>query len=74
MIIRRHGVQEVKVRLKLQQNIKSGTFETAHKSVEKNSENMDSKIYNFSTMQKIRIQHELYEGLYESKGTGTSTL
>lgn len=27
--------------------------------VEKNSKNMNSKIYNFSTMQNIRMQYEL---------------
>jgi len=27
------------------------------------------KIYNFSTMQNIRMQCELYEGLHDSKGT-----
>jgi hypothetical protein len=32
--------------------------------VGKNSENLDSKIYNFSTTQDIRMQHELYEGLH----------
>jgi hypothetical protein len=28
---------------------------------------MTSKIYNFSTMENIRMQYELYEGLHESK-------
>ena len=40
------------------------TCRTALKAVGKNIENMSSKIYNFSTMQDIRMQHELYEGLH----------
>jgi hypothetical protein len=34
-------------------------FWIALKAVGKNSENMSSKIYNFSTMQNIRMQYEL---------------
>ena len=45
------------------------TFRIALKAVGKNSENMSSKIYNFSTMQNIRMQYELYEGLHKSKVT-----
>ena len=44
--------------------LNSVTFRTALKAVGKNSENMSSKIYNFSTMQNIRMQYELYEGLH----------
>jgi hypothetical protein len=42
--------------------INTETFRKALKAVEKNSENLSSKIYNFSTMQNIRMQYELYEG------------
>ena len=45
------------------------TFRTVPKAVEKNSENMSSKVYNFSTMQNIRMQYELYEGLDRPKRT-----
>jgi hypothetical protein len=47
----------------------SGTLRTALKTEEKISKNTNSKIYNFSTMQKIRMQYELSESLHESKGT-----
>jgi hypothetical protein len=45
------------------------TFRTVHKAVGKNSENISSKIYkqDFSTMQNIRMQYELYEGLHRPK-------
>jgi hypothetical protein len=51
--------------------INAATFRTALKTVEMNSENMSSKIYkqDFSIMQNIRIQYELYEGLHRSKRT-----
>ena len=39
--------------------VNTRTFRSALKAVEKNSKNMNSKIYNFSTMQKIRMQYEL---------------
>jgi hypothetical protein len=42
--------------------------------VEKNSKNMSLKIYNFSAMQKIRVQYELYEEFHDSKGTKTVAL
>ena len=45
-----------------QQNDNAVTFRTALKAMGKNSENMSSKIYNFSTMQNIRMQYELYRG------------
>ena len=34
------------------------TFRTALKAVEKNSGNVSSKLYNFSTIQNIRMQYE----------------
>jgi hypothetical protein len=48
-------------------------FRTALKAVGKNSENMSSKIDNFST-KYIRMQYELYEGLHRSKGTEATAL
>ena len=48
---------------------KAVTFRTAFKAVGKNSENMSSRIYNFSTMQNIRMQYELCEGLQRHKRT-----
>jgi hypothetical protein len=39
--------------------INAETFRTALKAMGKNSENMSSKIYNFSTVQSIRMQYEL---------------
>jgi hypothetical protein len=44
--------------------VKAGTFRTALKAMEKSSEYISSKyIYNFLTMQNIRIQYD-YEGLH----------
>ena len=56
------------------QNGDTVTFRTALKAVGKNSENMSSKIYNFSTMQNIRMQYELYKELHRSKGTEAAAL
>jgi hypothetical protein len=39
-----------------------------------NTENMSSKIYNFSTMQNIRMQYELYKELHRSKRTEAAAL
>ena len=47
--------------------VNTRTFRTAAKAVEKNSENMSSKIYNFSIMQNIRMQYELYKRLDRKK-------
>ena len=47
-------------------------FRAAPKDV--SSKYMSSNIYNFSTMQKIKMQYELYEGLHESKETEVATL
>ena len=49
-------------------------FRMALKAVGKNYENMSLKIHNFSTMQNIRIQYELYEGLHGPKRTDTAAL
>ena len=50
------------------------TFRTVLKAVGKNSENMSSKLYNFSTMQNIGMQYELYEELHESERAGAAGL
>ena len=59
------------------------TFRTTLKAVGNNSENMSSKIHkqckscslqDFSTMQNIRMQYELYEGLHEPERTETAAL
>jgi hypothetical protein len=44
-------------------------FRTALKAVGKNSKCMSSKIYNFSTMQNIRMKYELYIELRRSRRT-----
>jgi hypothetical protein len=45
------------------------TFTTALKAVGKNSENLSSRMHNFSSMQNIRMQYELCEGLQRHKRT-----
>jgi hypothetical protein len=50
------------------------TFRTVLKAVGKNTETLSSKIDNFSTMQNIRMQYELYEGLHRSNGTEAAAL
>jgi hypothetical protein len=47
--------------------VNAGTFRTALKVVEKNSKNLSSKIHSFSTMQNIRMQHELCKELLRYK-------
>jgi hypothetical protein len=42
--------------------------------VEKNSKNMSSKIYNFPTLQEIRMHCELNEGFHDSKRTEAAAL
>jgi len=56
--------------------INAVTFRIFLKAVGKNSKNMSSKIYklDFSTMQNIRRQYELYEGLHGSKRTEAAVL
>ena len=54
--------------------VNTETSRTALKAVEKNSENMSSKIYNFSTMQNIRMQYELYKEFHRSKRTEAAAL
>jgi hypothetical protein len=50
------------------------TFRTTLKAVRMNAENRSSKLYNFSNMQNIRMQYELYKELHRSKGTEASAL
>ena len=56
------------------QTCKNWDFRTAFKAMGKNSKYMSFKIYNFSTLQIIRMQEESYEGLLkESKVTKSVT-
>jgi metal-responsive CopG/Arc/MetJ family transcriptional regulator len=51
------------------------TFRTALKAVGKNAKTMSSKICNFSTMQNITMQYELYKELHRAKETrGSCTM
>jgi hypothetical protein len=50
------------------------TFRITLKALGKNAENTSLKIYNFLTMQNIRIQYELYKELHRSKGTEAAAL
>jgi hypothetical protein len=50
------------------------TCRTVLKAVRKNSENMISKMYNFSTLQNIKKQYELYEVLHGPKRTEAAAL
>ena len=56
--------------------VNAETFRTALEAVEKNSENMSSRIHkqDFSTMQNKRMQYELYKGLHISKGAEVAAL
>jgi hypothetical protein len=58
----------------LSKMVKAVTFKTALKAVGKNSENMSSRIYSFSTVQNLRMHYELYAGLYRPKRTETAAL
>ena len=56
-------------------NGKPWDFRTALKAVgKKNSKNLSSKIYHFSTIPKIVMQYQLYEGLCGSKGIEAAAL
>ena len=50
------------------------TFRTDLEAVRKNSENLSSKMYNFSTMQNIKKQYILYKGLHGAKNTKAAIL
>ena len=54
--------------------VNADTFRTVLKPVGKSSENFSSRIYNFSTMKNIRMQHELYKELSRSKRTEAAAL
>ena len=58
----------------LNKMVNAVNFRIALKAVGKNTENMSLKIYNFSTMQNIRMQYELYKELHRSKGTEAAAL
>jgi hypothetical protein len=67
----------------LSKNDDAVTFRTALKAVGKNSENMSSKYINqcksyslqdFSSIQNIIMQYELYEGLHGPERTEGATL
>lgn len=45
------------------------TFRTALKAERMNSENRSLRIYNISSMQNIRMQYKLYEGLLRHERT-----
>jgi hypothetical protein len=62
------------LRVGLSKMLNSVTFRTALKAVGKNSVNMRSKIYNFSTMQNIRMKYELYERPHGPKRTKAGAL
>jgi hypothetical protein len=73
MIIRDRVNQRGKsVSVSLAKMIDAVTFKTTLKTMGKNSENMSSKIYNiynFSTMQNIRMRSEFYKGPKRTKAT-----
>jgi hypothetical protein len=54
--------------------INAKTFKTALKAVGKNSENMSSKIHNFSTMQNIMMQYKLNKELCRPRKTEVTAL
>jgi hypothetical protein len=47
--------------------VKAVTFTTSLKAVRKNSQNMGSRMYTFSTIQNIMMKYELYGGLHGPK-------
>jgi hypothetical protein len=58
-----------------QQSCKNWDFRTDFKAMWKSSKYMSLKIHNFSTLPKIRMQEESYEGLLkDSKGTKSVAL
>jgi hypothetical protein len=56
------------------QNCNAEISRTTLQAVERNSENMSSRIYNFSSMQNIRIQYELYKELCRPERTKAAVL
>ena len=57
-----------------QQNVNPVTSRKALKAVGRNSEKVSSRIYNFSTMQNMRMQYELYEGFHGPKKLSAAAL
>ena len=51
----------------LNKMINVGTFRTVLKAMEKYSKHVSSKIYNFSTMQKIRCNMKYMRGFMDGK-------
>jgi hypothetical protein len=45
------------------------SFKTTLKAVGKSPESMSSRMYDFSTMQNLRMQYELYEEIHWPKRT-----
>jgi hypothetical protein len=54
--------------------VNAETFRAALKALGKNSENLSSNICNFSTMQNVRMQYELYKELFRPKRTVAAAL
>jgi hypothetical protein len=75
MIIRNRMSPRVKsVSVILNKMLNTMAFRTVLKAVGKNSENMSPNVYNFSIMQNIGMQYELYEELHESERAGAAGL
>jgi hypothetical protein len=69
MMIRNSMALGVEVQLPLSKMVNTGACRTALKVMGKSSKYMSLKIDNFSTMQKIRVHYELFEGLHREEGT-----
>jgi hypothetical protein len=54
--------------------VKAEAFRTMFKAMRKNSENMISKIYSFSTMQNIKMQYKFYKELHGLKRAQATAL
>ena len=60
--------------ISLAKSVNTVTFGTALKAMGKNSENMSSKIHNFSTMQNIMMQYKLNKELCIPRKTEVTAL
>jgi hypothetical protein len=68
MIIRHIKISGGKyVSMFLTKMVKAVTFRTTLKAMRKNSKNTSSRMYNFSPMQNIWMQYELYKGYHRPK-------
>ena len=72
--LERAWVSVSRVCLCLSKMVNAETFRAALKAVGKNSENLSSNICNFSTMQNVRMQYELYKELFRPKRTVAAAL